>query len=124
MDFQLLFLKGIQILAGANKEAIAVALATGASFIRAEGFVFSTVSDEGIMDADAGYYFIIYKYIILFCSPFFIENYLDIVIILELIIYVYLQMLKRNTAAIPSLRIFLLLILLRELIFIVCFINY
>ena len=46
---------GIQILAGANKAAIAVALATGAHFIRAEGFVFASVADEGIMDiADAG----------------------------------------------------------------------
>ena len=46
---------GIQILAGANKEAIAVAHATGAHFIRAEGFAFASVADEGIMDiADAG----------------------------------------------------------------------
>ena len=52
---QHLYMLGIQILAGANKEAIAVALATGASFIRSEGFVFSTVADEGIMDSDAGF---------------------------------------------------------------------
>ena len=46
---------GIQILAGANKAAIAVAHATGAHFIRAEGFAFASVADEGIMDvADAG----------------------------------------------------------------------
>ena len=46
---------GIQILAGANKAAIAVAHATGADFIRAEGFAFASVADEGIMDvADAG----------------------------------------------------------------------
>ncbi|KAK2949040.1 putative Photosystem I biogenesis protein BtpA [Blattamonas nauphoetae] len=44
---------GIQILAGANKEALATAFATGASFIRCEGFVFSTVADEGIMNSDA-----------------------------------------------------------------------
>lgn len=42
-------------MAGANKEALAVALATGASFIRSEGFVFTTVADEGIMDSDAGF---------------------------------------------------------------------
>ena len=46
---------GIQILAGANKAAMAVAHATGAHYIRAEGFVFASVADEGIMDvADAG----------------------------------------------------------------------
>ncbi len=45
---------GIQILAGANREALAVALATGARFIRAEGFVFAHVADEGIINADAG----------------------------------------------------------------------
>jgi len=45
---------GIQILAGANKEALAVALATGFDFIRAEGFVFGHVADEGWMNSDAG----------------------------------------------------------------------
>ncbi len=46
---------GLQILAGANKAAIAVAHATGAHFIRAEGFAFASIADEGIMDvADAG----------------------------------------------------------------------
>jgi len=46
---------GIQILAGANHAALAVAHATGANFIRAEGFVFATVADEGLLDeADAG----------------------------------------------------------------------
>ena len=45
---------GIQILAGANKEAIAVALAAGLDFIRAEGFVFGHLADEGWMDSDAG----------------------------------------------------------------------
>jgi membrane complex biogenesis BtpA family protein len=46
---------GIQILAGANKAAISVAHATGAHFIRAEGYAFASVADEGIMDvADAG----------------------------------------------------------------------
>lgn len=45
---------GIQILAGANKEAIAVALSANLSFIRSEGFVYSHVADEGIMNGDAG----------------------------------------------------------------------
>ncbi|MBX2977004.1 MAG: BtpA/SgcQ family protein [Ignavibacteriaceae bacterium] len=45
---------GIQILAGANKEAIASAKAAQADFIRAEGFVYSHVADEGIISSDAG----------------------------------------------------------------------
>jgi hypothetical protein len=46
---------GVQILAGANRAALAVAHATGARFIRAEGFVFAAVADEGLLDeADAG----------------------------------------------------------------------
>ena len=45
---------GVQILAGANKEALAVALAAGLDFIRAEGFVFGHLADEGWMNSDAG----------------------------------------------------------------------
>ena len=45
---------GIQILAGANREALAAALAAGADFIRAEAFVFGHVADEGYMDSCAG----------------------------------------------------------------------
>lgn len=45
---------GIQILAGANEAALAVAQAADLQFIRAEGFVFSHVADEGWMDACAG----------------------------------------------------------------------
>ena len=45
---------GIQILAGANKDAISVALAAGLDFIRAEGFVFGHLADEGWMNSDAG----------------------------------------------------------------------
>ncbi|WP_346859109.1 BtpA/SgcQ family protein [uncultured Draconibacterium sp.] len=45
---------GIQILAGANKAALAVALAAGFDFIRAEGFVFGHLADEGMMNSDAG----------------------------------------------------------------------
>uniref|UniRef100_A0A7M4E8N1 Uncharacterized protein n=1 Tax=Crocodylus porosus TaxID=8502 RepID=A0A7M4E8N1_CROPO len=45
---------GIQILCSANQQAVAVALAAGLDFIRAEGFVFSHVADEGIINACAG----------------------------------------------------------------------
>ena len=45
---------GIQILAGANKQALAVAKAAGLDFIRAEGFLYSHIADEGLMNADAG----------------------------------------------------------------------
>lgn len=45
---------GIQILAGANREALAVAQATGLDFVRAEGFVFAHVADEGIIESSAG----------------------------------------------------------------------
>ncbi len=45
---------GLQILAGANREALSAALAAGADFIRAEAFVFGHVADEGYMDSCAG----------------------------------------------------------------------
>ena len=45
---------GIQILAGANKQALAAANSAGLDFIRAEGFVFAHVADEGIIESDAG----------------------------------------------------------------------
>jgi membrane complex biogenesis BtpA family protein len=45
---------GMQILAGANKQALAAALASGIDFIRAEGFVFAHVADEGIIESNAG----------------------------------------------------------------------
>ncbi len=45
---------GIQVLAGANRAAIAVAHACGASFVRVEGFVFAHVADEGIIESSAG----------------------------------------------------------------------
>jgi hypothetical protein len=45
---------GIQILAGANKEALAVAQAAELDFIRAEGFVFAHVADEGLIESCAG----------------------------------------------------------------------
>jgi len=45
---------GVQVLAAANREALAVALACGAAFVRVEGFVFAHVADEGIIESDAG----------------------------------------------------------------------
>jgi membrane complex biogenesis BtpA family protein len=44
---------GIQILAGANHEALAVSHAAGLEFIRAEGFAFAHVADEGIIQSSA-----------------------------------------------------------------------
>jgi membrane complex biogenesis BtpA family protein len=44
---------GIQILAAANVEAIAVAHAAGLDFIRAEGYVFAHVADEGLIESCA-----------------------------------------------------------------------
>src|SRR5712692_5221001 len=45
---------GIQVLAGANLWAVAVAHACGASFVRVEGFVFAHVADEGLIESSAG----------------------------------------------------------------------
>jgi uncharacterized protein len=45
---------GIQVLAGANVEAIAIAHASGADFVRVEGFVFAHVADEGVIESRAG----------------------------------------------------------------------
>ncbi len=46
---------GVQVLGGANAEALAIAQAGGAAFVRVEGFVFAHVADEGLMpNADAG----------------------------------------------------------------------
>ncbi len=45
---------GVQLLAGANAEALGVALAADLDFIRVEGFVFAHVGDEGIHEACAG----------------------------------------------------------------------
>ena len=45
---------GIQILAGANREALAASHASGLEFIRAEGFVFAHIADEGTIESDAG----------------------------------------------------------------------
>jgi membrane complex biogenesis BtpA family protein len=45
---------GIQVLAAANREAIAAAYASGADFVRVEGFVFAHVADEGVIESCAG----------------------------------------------------------------------
>lgn len=45
---------GVQILAGANREALAVAVAAGLDFVRVEGFVYAHVADEGLIEACAG----------------------------------------------------------------------
>jgi membrane complex biogenesis BtpA family protein len=45
---------GVQLLAGANREAVAVAHTAGASFVRVEGYVYGHVADEGYHDACAG----------------------------------------------------------------------
>ncbi|KAH8406778.1 hypothetical protein KR222_000378 [Zaprionus bogoriensis] len=45
---------GVQVLAGGNKQALAIAKASQLQFIRAEGFAFGHLGDEGYMDACAG----------------------------------------------------------------------
>jgi uncharacterized protein len=44
---------GVQILAAANTEALAVAHAAQLDFIRAEGYAFAHVADEGLIEASA-----------------------------------------------------------------------
>ncbi len=45
---------GVQVLAAANKEALAVAKAANLDFVRCEGFVFGHIADEGYIDGCAG----------------------------------------------------------------------
>ncbi|MBT3253705.1 MAG: BtpA/SgcQ family protein [Candidatus Marinimicrobia bacterium] len=45
---------GLQILAGANQAALSIAQAAELQFIRAEGFVFGHMADEGLLQSDAG----------------------------------------------------------------------
>jgi membrane complex biogenesis BtpA family protein len=45
---------GIQVLAAANREALAIAQASGADFVRVEGFVYAHVADEGAIESCAG----------------------------------------------------------------------
>ena len=46
---------GVQILAAANREALAVAQSCGAAYVRVENFAYSHVADEGLMpEASAG----------------------------------------------------------------------
>ena len=44
---------GLQVLAGANKEALVIAYSAGLNFIRVEGFSFASIADEGIMESCA-----------------------------------------------------------------------
>jgi membrane complex biogenesis BtpA family protein len=44
---------GVQILAGANVEAIAVAHAAGLDYVRVEAYTFAHVADEGIIESSA-----------------------------------------------------------------------
>jgi membrane complex biogenesis BtpA family protein len=44
---------GVQVLAGANQAALAIAHCCGLNFIRVEAFVHAHVADEGLMNADA-----------------------------------------------------------------------
>ena len=44
---------GLQILAAANREALGAAQAAGLDFVRAEGFVFAHIADEGFIDGSA-----------------------------------------------------------------------
>ncbi len=45
---------GVQVLAGANREALGVAVAAGLSFLRVEAFAYGHVADEGWLQASAG----------------------------------------------------------------------
>lgn len=45
---------GIQVLAAANKEALSIAYNANIDFIRAEGFVYGHIADEGYIDSCAG----------------------------------------------------------------------
>ncbi len=45
---------GVQVLAGANRQALGVAVAAGARFLRAEAFAYGHVADEGWLEASAG----------------------------------------------------------------------
>jgi membrane complex biogenesis BtpA family protein len=45
---------GVQVLAAANREALGVAVAAGARFLRVEAFAYAHVADEGLLDASAG----------------------------------------------------------------------
>src|SRR5437660_705001 len=42
---------GVQVLAGANLEALGIAVAASLDFIRVEGFVYAHVGDEGIHES-------------------------------------------------------------------------
>lgn len=45
---------GVQLLAGANREALGVAIAARLDFLRVEAFAYAHVADEGLLQASAG----------------------------------------------------------------------
>ncbi len=45
---------GVQVLAAANHEALAIALAAELDFVRVEGFAFAHIADEGLIQSCAG----------------------------------------------------------------------
>lgn len=45
---------GVQLLAGANREALAVAIAARLDFLRVEAFAYAHIADEGLLQASAG----------------------------------------------------------------------
>lgn len=44
---------GVQLLAGANRQALGIAIAAGCAFIRVEAFAYAHVADEGLLQASA-----------------------------------------------------------------------
>jgi membrane complex biogenesis BtpA family protein len=53
LKYETMLPTGVQLLAGANIEALAVATAADLNFIRVEGFVYAHVGDEGIHESSA-----------------------------------------------------------------------
>ncbi|MFM7202322.1 MAG: BtpA/SgcQ family protein [Myxococcota bacterium] len=45
---------GVQLLAGANREALGVAIAARLDFLRVEAFAYAHIADEGLLQASAG----------------------------------------------------------------------
>ena len=45
---------GVQVLAAQNRQALAVAVASGLQFVRCESFIFGHIADEGYIDGCAG----------------------------------------------------------------------
>jgi uncharacterized protein len=54
IKYECKFPTGIQVLAGANIEALGIAVACNLDFLRVEGFVYAHVGDEGVHESCAG----------------------------------------------------------------------